>query len=109
MRMLRAYLHLARAILASLRDPHIVALFSVNAMIVSITTLVYARVEGWPYLEALYFSVVTISTVGYGDFAPHSATGKVFTVGYIVVGVGMFVGFVGALAEAIIRRMLNRK
>ena len=105
MRPVRAYIRLFRAVSASLTDAHIVALFSLNAMIVSIAMLVYSYLEGWGYLNALYYSVVTISTVGYGDLAPKTAAGKAFTIGFIVIGVGTFVAFVGALAEAMIRRM----
>ncbi len=44
-------------------------------------------IEGWSPLDALYFTVVTLATVGYGDFAPRSVAGRLFAIGVIVVGV----------------------
>ena len=59
----------------------------------------YARVEGWNALDALYFSVITLTTVGYGDFSPHTPAGKIFTMIYVLVGLGLISGFVFLLAE----------
>jgi hypothetical protein len=46
---------------------------------------------------------VTIATVGYGDFAPQAAIGKLFTMGYIFSGIGVFVAAAAALAQATLR------
>jgi voltage-gated potassium channel len=62
-------------------------------------TLFYTRVEGWRPLDSLYFTVVTLTTVGFGDLAPRTDAGKVFTMVYIVVGIGLLSGFVILLAE----------
>jgi voltage-gated potassium channel Kch len=60
-------------------------------------------VEGWSLLDSLYFSVVTIATVGYGDLAPRTTLGKIFTIGYIFVGIGIFVSAATSIAQAAIR------
>ena len=49
----------------------------------------YHLVEGWRYLDAIYFSAYTITTVGYGDFVPKTDAGKVFTIIYVFAGVGI--------------------
>lgn len=49
----------------------------------------YHYMEGWRYLDALYFSSYTITTVGYGDITPKTDAGKIFTIFYIFVGVGI--------------------
>ena len=43
-------------------------------------------------MDALYFSVTTLTTVGLGDLAPKTAPGKLFTVLYIFVGLGIVGG-----------------
>ncbi|MEW6093267.1 MAG: potassium channel family protein [Chloroflexota bacterium] len=59
----------------------------------------YARVEGWGFLDAVYFSIVTLATVGYGDLVPQTVAGKIFTIFYIIIGIGMLSGFIILLAE----------
>ncbi len=48
----------------------------------------YHYIEGWSYLDALYFSAYTMTTVGYGDIIPKTDTGKIFTIFYVFAGVG---------------------
>ncbi len=54
----------------------------------------YHSVEGWAWLDSLYFSVITLTTVGYGDFSPQTDLGKAFTMIYIFVGLGILAGFI---------------
>lgn len=56
-------------------------------------------VEGWRWIDALYFSVTTLATVGLGDLAPQTDAGKLFTVMYILTGVGLLVSFLNFMAE----------
>jgi voltage-gated potassium channel len=48
----------------------------------------YMLIEGWPVLDALYMTVTTLATVGYGEVHPLSPAGRIFTIGLIVLGVG---------------------
>lgn len=50
-------------------------------------TLFYHWVEGWSYLDSIYFCVVSLGTVGYGDFTPKTPIGKIFTIVYLVNGI----------------------
>ena len=52
----------------------------------------YHWIEGWPLLDALYMTVITLSTVGFGEIHPLSPTGRVFTMGLIVSG-GLFAAY----------------
>jgi len=54
----------------------------------------YRVLEGWNWIDCLYFSVVTITTVGYGDIAPTTSAGKIFTIFYIIVGLGIILNFI---------------
>ncbi len=67
---------------------------AVASVIIAIGTLVYRFVEDLTWLDSLYFSVITLTTVGYGDFSPTTPVGKVFTMFYVVVGIGIFVALV---------------
>lgn len=53
-------------------------------------------------LDAFYFVVVTISTVGFGDLHPVTVQGKLLTIGIILVGVGCFVGLAASAIDLMI-------
>ena|SRR3712207_3588514 len=97
-------LRLARAVRRSWQDPEFRALLLLLAVLLLSGTLFYTTTEGWSLLDALYFSVATVSTVGDGDRVPHTALGKVFTICYLLVGVGVFVALVAKLTAAMLRR-----
>lgn len=59
----------------------------------------FMRVEGLSFVDALYFNLVTIATVGYGDIHPVSQAGKIFAIGLIITGVGVFLGVVANATE----------
>jgi len=46
----------------------------------------YSLLEGWPLLDSLYFLVVTVTTVGYGDFCPQTTLGRLLTCFYAPLG-----------------------
>jgi voltage-gated potassium channel len=60
---------------------------SVPVLLLGIGTAGYMLVEGWSAFDALYMSAITVSTVGYLEVHPLSAGGRVFTMGYLLVGV----------------------
>jgi hypothetical protein len=61
----------------------LVALFSY----LMLGAVVYMHVEGWTLLESTYFCIVTMTTVGYGDYSPETPLGKAFTLVMILVGI----------------------
>ncbi len=65
-------------------------------------TLGFHYLEGWTVVESFYATVTTLSTVGYGDFSPHSKEGMIFTVFLIIVGVGTMLYTMGLIAETMI-------
>src|SRR3989338_6269791 len=60
-----------------------IALFLLGGMVT------YHYIEGWRYIDSLYFSAATMTTVGYGDITPQTDVGKLLTVVYVFTGVGM--------------------
>ena len=68
--LLLAARELGRALAAVWRDPETKALPVVAGALVLTGTLFYWRFEDWTIIEALYFCIVTLTTVGYGDSMP---------------------------------------
>ncbi len=95
-------LRLLRALARAGRDPEFRTLTIVGFFILLSATLFYSSVEGWSHLDAAYFSVMTLATVGYGDLYPVTAAGKVFTIIFVFVGVGVFVVLFTHLARAMV-------
>src|ERR1700693_3380076 len=62
----------------------------------------YMVIEGWSFIDALFMTVITISTVGYREVRPLSLHGEVFTIFFILVGVGSFFYIITTLAEYIL-------
>ena len=93
-----------RAIAAVWRDPETKALPFVAAALVVTGTIFYWRTEHWTIVESLYFSVVTLTTVGYGDLHPTSAGTQLFTIIYILTGLGVFVALLASVAEQYIKQ-----
>ena len=83
-------------------------LFLVSVTLVS-GTIFYHRVEHWSWVDAVYFCVATISTVGYGDLTPKTDLGKIFTCFYIVGGIGLFVAFVTFIANGVLREFSKKR
>ncbi len=78
----------------------------------------YILIEGWPWTDSVYMTVITISTVGFGEIRPLSPFGRVFTGGLIVLGVSTTAYAISTLADVIVagefrsliwrKRMQNR-
>ena len=94
---------LLKAIVRSWKVPYFRSALFLAVVILLSGTVFYRTVEGWDWIDALYFSAITISTVGYGDLAPQTDIGKLFTVIYIFIGVGVFVGLFTQFARALLR------
>jgi len=70
-------------------------------------------IEGWPLTDALYMTVITLSTVGYGEVQGLSPTGRIFTIILIIMGVGFVFYLAGSviqfMMEGRIREILGRR
>ncbi|HQW06248.1 MAG: two pore domain potassium channel family protein [Flavobacteriales bacterium] len=90
---------LFRTILSFLRNKEYRSLLTTSSIVLALGTLVYHWLEGWSWIDAFYFSVITLTTIGYGDLYPVTDMGKLFTVVYIVMGLGLILGFISAVYD----------
>ena len=67
----------------------ILAITTLIVVIVIGGTLTYASLESLPFFDALYMTVITLTTTGYGDLVPRTIGGKVFTIFLLLLGVGL--------------------
>ncbi len=82
--------------------PGFIATMATLCILLILGTVFYSFQEGWSYIDSLYFSVVTLTTVGYGDLHPTTTASKMFTVLYIFIGVGLGFYILSALAKSFI-------
>ena len=103
-----------RTLISFWRYPAYRSLLFATNFFLAIGTVAYRFLEDWSWLDSLYFSVITLTTIGYGDFSPKTDLGKLFTMGYIIIGVSLILGFVNTLfwhyrQETIKKRNHKRK
>lgn len=60
--------------------------------------------ENMSLTNAIYFSIVTMATVGYGDIHPQTEIGKILALIIIVGGVGTFLGLIAGITELLVNR-----
>ena len=97
-----------RAIAKTVRDPETRGIAVVAALVLLVGTIFYSAVEGWSLLDSLYFCVVTLATVGFGDLYPVTVAGKAFTIVYVLSGVGILVLLATQVASVVVAEHAER-
>ncbi|MBN1382976.1 MAG: two pore domain potassium channel family protein [Deltaproteobacteria bacterium] len=84
--------------------------FRLRIYLAVFTVLLLAGIIGFMFIEnmsltnAIYFSIVTMATVGYGDLHPQTEIGKILTVIIIIGGVGTFLGVIASVTDLFVNR-----
>lgn len=83
------------------------------ALVLVIGTVSFSAIEKISLIDAFYFTITTISTVGYGDVHPITESGKMLAVLIIVLGVGTFLGVIANSVEILLnireKKQRNKK
>jgi voltage-gated potassium channel Kch len=104
-RLLRSF---GRFLLGDLiRDHRTRPLFIWVGLLIALGTVIFHWLEGWSWVDSFYFSVISLTTVGYGDFAPTTTLAKLIAVFYVLNGVGVILAFLDTAAEVRRDRMKN--
>jgi len=72
------------------------------------STLVFKILENWNWIEAFYFSVVTLTTIGFGDFVPTTDGMRLFVAFYILGGVSVVLASLTIIGNTLIQRYHSR-
>jgi hypothetical protein len=86
-----------KTLLEFFRDKEYRDLLFTTIIAIIIGMIAYHFLEDWTWIDSLYFSVITLTTVGYGDLVPQTDAGKVFTILYIIMGIGIILAFVNTI------------
>ena len=95
------------------RTPHLVIGIFLFILMLLAGTAGYMFIEGWPFIDALYMTVITLATVGFREVHELSLPGRIFTMVLIIVGVGFVFylagGIIQFMVEGRIRDILGRR
>lgn len=69
----------------------------------------YQKLEGWNLVDSVYFTTMTITTIGYGDLTPQTQQGKLFTVGYSLAGIGVALYVLTIIGKFIIENVVESR
>ncbi len=94
------------------RTTFIASGIAVLVLMVLGATFGYMVIEDWSFTDALYMTVITLGTVGYGEIHRLSPSGRIFTMAIIILGVALFFYLAGNaiqfMVEGRIRKILGR-
>jgi voltage-gated potassium channel len=81
---------------------HVRAWLIAVAVAITTFTILFEAIEGWSFADALYMTVITLTTVGYGEVRPLDEAGRVVAMAAAVVGTALLFGGVGIMAEVVL-------
>ena len=92
------FLAVARALVRVGRDPETQNILVASVLLLASGMVLFRFIEDLGWLDTLYFSFITLSTIGYGDITPATEAGKIVTIVYSIAGLGILAALIGAIA-----------
>ncbi len=77
-------------------------------LLTMIGTVTYVVLEGWHPLDALYATIITITTVGYGDLTPITPAGRIFSIFFTLSAIGLASYAISSLAASVIDKQAQK-
>lgn len=77
-------------------------------IVVDIGTIGYSLLEGWSFVDSLYMTIITMTTVGYGEVRPLSEHGRLFTIALIITSIGVAGYVFSTLTAFVVGGEVNR-
>ena len=88
---------------------HFTFFITVFIIVVLLGTYFYQFIEGWNFVDSLYFVVVSITTIGYGDLYPVTNAGKLFTILFSFIGIAMAFYAVSLISTYVFKKHIDTK
>lgn len=85
----------------------ILIVFFLIFFLIFVGTMSFSYLEGWSYVDSFYFSVISITTIGYGDLYPTHDISKIIISLYAILGVSLFLFSLGFVIEYYFYKRFN--
>jgi voltage-gated potassium channel len=73
------------------------------AVILALGTVGFHLIEGWSWTDSLYTATQTVTTVGYGDLAPQTSSGRLFAIAFMIAGVGTVLYALTSIVQTVVQ------
>ncbi|HIH39547.1 TPA: two pore domain potassium channel family protein [Candidatus Woesearchaeota archaeon] len=77
--------------------------------LVFISAVFYHYAEGWAWIDSVYVTILTITTVGHSTLIPNSATAKIYTSAVAFIGIAMVLTLFGIVSSHYVRMVSEKE
>lgn len=78
---------------------HFILSVSIFVFVIAIMALIFSKIEGWYFLDGVYFSIVSTLTVGFGDFEPTKTSTKILLFPFAVLSIALLANQVSMIVD----------